>query len=63
MDNLTEKLKFALPEKDVPPEFNKLVKNAINQKGNEETSLSKSPKAYIFLIVAIVFIIVLLLKK
>ncbi len=64
MDNLSEKLKEALPEQKVPSEFKELVKNAYDQSFEEESpSFSKGHKGYIFLIVAIVFILILLFKR
>ncbi len=64
MDNLTEKLKEALPEQNVPHGFDELVKNAYNPDfKTEEPPLPQSPKAYIFLLVAIVFVLLILIKN
>ena len=64
MDNLSEKLKSALPDRDVPPEFDELVKNTFDPNfSKEEPEIHKSRKAYIFLIIAIFFILIIFLKK
>ena len=60
---LAEKIRSAFPEKEVPNDFDRLIKNACQPIACEEPPLSKSRKAYIFLIAAIIFILLIIFKK
>ena len=64
MNNLIKDIKSALPEKEVPENFDILVENALNPEfSKEEPEIHKSRKAYIFLILAVIFVIILILEK